>query len=69
MLSVLFLAMVRLLSERPLGRLRKEPPMNSKKHKKSKLLQNSPKNRHFVQYVLETIWAGFVGTAVGHWHP
>jgi hypothetical protein len=68
-LSVLFLSLVRLLSERPLGRSRKEPPMNTKKHRKSKRNTNSPKGRHFAQYVLETIWAGYAGAAVGCWQP
>jgi hypothetical protein len=43
--------------------------MNTKKHRKSKRNTNSPKGRHFAQLVLETIWAGYAGAAVGCWQP
>lgn len=43
--------------------------MKKQKHMKSKRNTTSPKRRHFVQYVLETIWAGHVGAAVGCWQP
>jgi hypothetical protein len=44
--------------------------MNTKKHKKSKRnTASSPKERRYRQYVLETIWAGYAGAAVGYWHP
>jgi hypothetical protein len=68
-LSVLFLALVRLLSERQFRRLGKESPMRKRKYIRSKRNTESPKGRHFAQYVLETIWAGYTGTAVGCWQP
>ena len=68
-LSLVVLAVVRLLSERPIEWLRKERPMNkTDKHKKHKSI-DSTSLRRFHQYVLETIWAGYAGAVVGRWLP
>jgi hypothetical protein len=66
-LSVLLLALVRLLSERPLGRSRKEPPMSIQRHNNTDNYYESPKTRHFGHYVLETIWAVLAGALAGCW--
>lgn len=43
--------------------------MKIKNGKSSHRNLTNPKGRHFVQYVLETIWAGLAGAAVGYWQP
>lgn len=67
-LATFLLSAVHLLSERP-WRSGKELPLNRGKHKSS-TSKNYPKvttQRHYVQYVFETVWAGAAGAAVRHW--
>lgn len=68
-LCTLALSMVRLLSERPFGRSRKETPMKKWRSKKNTSNNpNSPKRRYW-QYMLETVWAGASGAVVACWLP
>lgn len=68
-LGLLVISLVRLLSERPFGRLRKGSRMTNPKHKKMKKSNDPQGSRKFHHYVLETMWAVAASGAAGRWLP
>lgn len=67
-LVLLVLSLIRLLSDRPLGGVRKESRMTEPKHKKMKS-SNPLGPRKFHHYLFETMWAVGASAVAGRWSP